>query len=467
MTRRETIDSIIFDIRNNNLNDPELRKLQQLYIQIENIYNDPTKLSQFMNVITTALLHERAPTFTGSPHSGLFRNFYSTFFNLLIDPSIHGSRDERAIVIRNSLRLNNLISHTVIEYDYYFNGAVVAKINTDIKNPRSIYKVQDFILIHRDRYLFVWNTKTHKKKMFTFPDTDPLPNIIYIHKPILYEDNKFSLGINVHNFNGEDELPLVTYIGLLDFNTGEQQYHRFIDAFRIYDIKLVQNTLLIGTEDSIRILDIYTLKEDRIRVYGAFFILPYDNSTKLIIYDVGSITFYNLQDRLFISTLKIRERSFGISDVMNIQFLNEDIFVVTTEGYIAIFDLKTRSLIKQVDIISLETESDQFSKYKTYIRKVIILEDKFIVQTLKRIFILDYDLNLKFTSPAIPDINFIDILPNDQLITIQENRSIKMWDFEGFGLHLLYVIEGESNAGILLFNGRIYALRNGQIVIYE
>ena len=462
MTRRERIDSIISDIHNSNSNDPKSLRLRQLYTQIRNIYNDPFELSQFMNVIRDSLLDERVPIFTGSPYSGLYRNFYSTFFNLLIDPSTYGSRDERAMVIRNNLRLNDLISSTVIKYDYYFTGIVVAKVNTEIKEPRWIYKLEDFILIHKHKHFLIWNTKTNKKQMFIFPDTDPQPNIIYVHKHIVYEDNKIAVGITVHDLGGEDEPPLVTYIGLFNFNTGEQHYHRFTNAFFIHDIKIIENTLLIGTDNSIRTLDVHTLMENQLPINSAYFILPYDNNAKLIIGSTGSIEFYNLRDRLFIGSTV-----FDTEHIKDIKFLYEDIFIVTTHMHIGICDLKTLSLIKQVDIPALEPNPGETHIMETYIRKVLILKDKIIVQTRKRVFIFDFDLNLKFTSRLISHLLAIDILPNNQLITIHWKGLIMVWEFEGFELHLVSEIESEPNKINLLFNGCIYALRNGQIVIYE
>lgn len=463
MTHRERIDYIVSAINNDNLNDPELRKLQQLYMKISNVYNDPFKLSQFMNVISNSLLLERAPTFTGLPYGELFRNFYSTFFNLLIDPSTHGSRDERATVIRNSLRLNNLINHIVIKYDYYFTGVVVAKINTDIPEPESIQKVENFILIQRDRYLLIWNTKTHEKKMFAFPDTDPEPNIFYAEKHILYADNKFAIGIRVDAYVENSEGPqLSTYIGLLDFNTGEQQYHRFADTPSIYDIKIVNDKILVSAYDSVRMLDVNTLEEKRINFNPVFFVLPYDNNTKIIIGGRGSITFYNLQDQLFITTI-----NFSNHGVTDIQLLNEHTFIARTGIHIATCDIKTRSVIKQVDIPALETEPYERHIFETHIRKVLILKDKIIVQTAKRIFIFDYDLDLKFTGQHIPMINFMDVLPNDQLITISRQGLIKIWEFEGFELHPLHEIEGGLGHHNILLNGLVYRIKDGQIVVYE
>lgn len=76
------IEYIANAIRNLSSVDDDLKELQQLYLQMRDMYKNESQLKQFMETTKHSLLNNQIP-----PNlSPVFKNFYSTFAALINQP---------------------------------------------------------------------------------------------------------------------------------------------------------------------------------------------------------------------------------------------------------------------------------------------------------------------------------------------------------------------------------------------
>lgn len=256
--------------------------------------------------------------------------------------------------------------------------------------------------------------------------------------PILYGDNKFAVDVKVdEDIRSTEARTFSVYIGLLDFRT--QQYYRLRHRDHINNLKLLnEDHLIIATLNGIRILDMDTLIEEKVDTLSKTNLLIKDSQ---VISGGNKITIWNYDNNSRIDISMPRLSGFTKS----IQFLDDDKLIFMTTKEIGLIDLKTRLMIKRVDTLILHTQpidKFHFEKWNNSLT-IIPFHKEIMISSRTKIFIFDYNLNLKRHTFIEDQIFRPHLLPDGKLMVPTRN-SIRIHNFETLEL-LIPQIKHSSN----------------------
>lgn len=420
------IDSIILAIKSG-----ELANLHHLYMIIRHTYkNDEIVINQFLQATKKSLLLKQTPPFTSFPP--VFTQFYSQLVELI-------NLTVRSDIIQQSLQMDNVLTHIVSKYDYYFSGVVIDTIHLNVGTIHRLSSVDKFILVYGDKQLTIWDTLISKTFYFNSQQ-----DFLNIDKCILYEENKFAVSVDIQS---EDDI-VGTYIYFLDFNTGQQTSYTFTDQFRISDIKVVEpNSIgVTGNERGLCILNIHTLQEEYIPHTPLSFCFVSIKTKKGVYIIVGG-----LRSVRFVNTNRsVKSLDFGTACVSKMELIGTNKLICMTSKEIGLINYKTRQVLKIVN----EQRIIDFITRKSHI----------ILRTQTGIYIFTSNLNLKaqkmFTSPIL----YMSFFPDNTLLAISE-KELRI--FKTKKLKRAFTTTHINGLDNVLFKGTLYGVKKDQIVAYH
>lgn len=134
--------------------------------------------------------------------------------------------------------------------------------------------------------------------------------------------------------------------------------------------------------------------------------------------------------------------------IHEVKIVDQDTFITTCDGHITLYN--HTQIIKQFDISNIQ--------------QILITNNIIIVRNTHQIFIFDRNLNLKVQSVSHIDIRLMDLLPDNQLITISDG-SLIIWNIKDLSITFETTkIKGRTN---VLLNGRVFTIRNGRLAVYK
>lgn len=434
MSRSQRIEQIASLIESD-----EIIKLRHLRAEMQRLY--PNDVDTLIINMKSYLIHKTPLVQEITP---LFKDFYSTFLNILnASDIIPGSRKERDMVIKDML---GVIAPSVIKYDFHFSGTLIETLDVDIKKIKEFAYFNEFVFIAGSDKLVMWNTKTDQRTVYTFP------NISSIGKHILYENGEFIVPVGVREAG-------IRYLGIGIFGSQGSQYYPFPNRFIISGMKLLDRSHVIvgGDRAGLHVVNIETLSEEPLIGIPKSSSLLVDN-TQIISGGIRSIVLWNYFSATLITSINLPNQV-----VRKIQFLDNQILVTTNTHLLLI---KERSIVNSIDVVALETNPSIFSRIAKFIQRSMVIPSRqeIIVHSLNRIFVFNYNLNLLRFSP-VHRVTSLHLLPGDiQLITLNTDV-LRVWDLQTFEvLHETSQIKGIHN---IVIGSRLYNLAENQITIYE
>lgn len=419
----------------------EILKLQKLYAKVQDVYKNPNKVKQFMQMLKHSVQQKNEKV---SVPNEVLRHFYSTFFDL-INEVMRTSKQKRHSIIRRNVPH---IHPFVIKYDYYFGGTIAQSFKLPFNNINYLNVLssgkREFIVATSGGHIGIVDVRTSVVKTFT----------VYIPRAVSFDEGvKFSLC-----FGSKIVLGLkAAGIACIDFDTNEvkeielsdHNAEESSDASFIKDFKILSEDRLIFCIDADRsseyigIFNIKTWQMEK-RFYRLVHKLLLINETQFVSGYGSGLNFWHVDQEEPIHEILLTENVNSIHLFQGTQSL-----LVVTDKDIMIYDIETKELIKTVPS-SIGS-----------IANLLLLNKDIIVRTQNNIYRFGYDFLLIEHIGFHKDIQSMHIMPHDRIATVS-NKCVKIWGTE------LELESTSINGDIsILSDGRLVGIRGDALQIFE